>query len=268
MPLREPMSGGRAAPSGAPLLEPAAGGLAERFAGAVGAGHPIRVFLAAVLGGYALLVGLTIAAGFFLTRILLQIDAVASFDEDVARRLASGRTSTLVDLSFVGSTLAGGIVIPALVGALLVFFLAFRRWRLAAFTLFVICVEAGTYAATTFVVHRDRPSVERLETLQVDASFPSGHVAASVALFGGLLLVFASRFDRLPAKFVLWSLAAAIPAFVIWSRMLRGMHHATDVTGGVLMGVGAIVITVFAARAAGAAAGRRHAMDTTEGSAR
>lgn len=268
MPLREPMSGGRAAPSGAPLLEPAAGGLAERFAGAVGAGHPIRVFLAAVLGGYALLVGLTIAAGFFLTRILLQIDAVASFDEDVARRLASGRTSTLVDLSFVGSTLAGGIVIPALVGALLVFFLAFRRWRLAAFTLFVICVEAGTYAATTFVVHRDRPSVERLETLQVDASFPSGHVAASVALFGGLLLVFASRFDRLPAKFVLWSLAAAIPAFVIWSRMLRGMHHATDVTGGVLMGVGAIVITVFAARAAGAAAGRRHAKDTTEGSAR
>ena len=268
MPLREPMSRGRAAPSGAPLLEPAAGGLAERFAGAVGVGHPIRVFLAAVLGGYALLVGLTIAAGFFLTRIILQIDAVASWDESISSRLARGRTPTLVDLSWVGSTLAGGIVIPALVGVLLVLFLAFRRWRLAAFTLFVICVESGTYRATTLVVHRDRPSVERLESLPVDASFPSGHTAASVALFGGLLLVLASRLENLALRIAVWSLAAAIPAFVIWSRMLRGMHHATDVTAGVLMGVGAIVITVFAARAAGAAAGRRNAMDTTEGSAR
>ena len=24
---------------------------------------------------------------------------------------------------------------------------------------------------------------------------------------------------------MLWTLAVAIPAFVIWSRMLRGMHH-------------------------------------------
>ena len=35
-----------------PLLEPAPGGPAERFADAVGPGHPVRVFLAAALGGY------------------------------------------------------------------------------------------------------------------------------------------------------------------------------------------------------------------------
>ena len=63
---------------------------------------------------------------------------------------------------------------------------------------------------------------------------------------------------------MLWALAVAIPAFVIWSRMLRGMHHLTDVTAGVLMGIGALVITVFACRAAGAAADRRDAT-TAEG---
>ena len=41
-----------------PLLEPAPDGLAERFAAAVGYGHPVRVFLAAALGGYILLVAL------------------------------------------------------------------------------------------------------------------------------------------------------------------------------------------------------------------
>ena len=49
-----------------------------------------------------------------------------------------------------------------------------RRWRLAAFTLFVICIESGTYRVTTLVVHRDRPHVDRLESLPVDASYPVG----------------------------------------------------------------------------------------------
>ncbi len=68
-PLEQRVSGGsqksthrRDAPSSAPLLEAAEGGLSERFASAVGDGHPIRVFLVAALAGYALLVGLTIAS--------------------------------------------------------------------------------------------------------------------------------------------------------------------------------------------------------------
>lgn len=251
--------------SGAPLLEAKDGGPAERFADAVGATHPIRVFLVAALGGYALLVGLTIAAGFLLTKVILRSGGIGAWDERLSRRIADTRTSTLVDLSWIGSTLAGGVVIPVLVGVLLVLFLAFRHWRLAAFTIFVICIESGAYRATSLVVHRNRPDVPRLETLPVNASYPSGHTAASVALLGGLLLVLASRIENLILRYTLWGLAVAIPVFVIWSRMLRGMHHLTDVTAGVLMGIGALAITVFACRAAGAAADRRDATDT-EGS--
>lgn len=258
----------RVASSWAPLLEPAAGSPAERFADLVGATHPVRVFLAAALGGYALLVALTIAVGLLLTKVLLEIGGLASWDEGVNRWLARERTPRLVDLSYVGSTLAGGIVIPVVVGVLLLLFLAFRRFRLAAFTLFVIGIESGTYRATTLVIHRDRPKVQRLEGLPVDASFPSGHTAASVALFGGLLLVLASRVEQAALRILLWALVIAIPAFVIWSRMLRGMHHVTDVSAGVLMGIGALLITIFAARAAGAAAARRDAQRQPEGSAR
>lgn len=250
----------------APLLEPAQGGIAQRFAENVGPGHPVRVFLAAILGGYALLVALTIAAGFLLTRVLLRIDALASADERISRWLERERTPFLVDLSWIGSTLAGGHVIPVVVGTLVVVFLILRHWRLAAFTLFAICVESGTYRATTLVVHRDRPDVERLEGLPVEASFPSGHSAASVALFGGLLLLLASRIENVVLKVSLWVVAFAIPAFVIWSRMLRGMHYATDVTAGALMGVGALVVVVFAARAAGAADAKKgDPVTTTEG---
>lgn len=245
--------------SGVPLLEPAPNGPAESFAAAVADGHPVRVFLAAALGGYALLAGFTIAVGLLLTKVILQIGAVAAWDEHISRWLVGTRTETLVDLSFVGSTLAGGIVIPILVGTLLVLFLCFRHWRLAAFTLFVICIESGTYRAASLVVHRNRPDVARLEGLPVNESYPSGHTAASVALLAGLLLLLASRVESLAIRLLLWTLAVAIPTFVIWSRMLRGMHHLSDVVAGVLVGIGALAVTVFACRAAGAAVVRRDA---------
>ena len=90
---------------------------------------------------------LTIALGFLLTRVILKIGGVAAWDQRVSRAARPGADRHAVDLSWVGSTLAGGLVIPALVGVLLVVFLLSKHWRLAAFTLFVICVESGTYRA-------------------------------------------------------------------------------------------------------------------------
>ena len=52
-------------------------------------------------------------------------------------------------------------------------------------------------------------------------------------------------------------LGVAIPLFVGWARMYRGMHHLSDVVAGLLMGLGALVILVFAARAARASTDRR-----------
>jgi undecaprenyl-diphosphatase len=206
-----------------------------------------------------LLVGAMIALGMLLTHVLLHIHVLAADDERISRWMAGERTPDRVDASWVGSTLAGGLVIPVVVGVLLVAFVVSRHWRLAVFTLFVICIESGSYRATTLAVHRHRPRVHRLESLPVNASFPSGHTAASVALFSGLLLVLASRLERVWLKIMLWTLAVAIPVFVLLSRMLRGMHHLTDSIAGLLLGIAALTVTVFAARAAGAAAAMRDA---------
>ena len=43
------------------------------------------------------------------------------------------------------------------------------------------------------------------------------------------------------------------------SRMYRGMHHPLDVAGGMLVGVGAMLVLLFACRAAGVGAARRPA---------
>jgi membrane-associated phospholipid phosphatase len=42
--------------------------------------------------------------------------------------------------------------------------------------------------------------------------------------------------------------------FVATARMYRGMHHPLDVAGGVVVGIAAVIVLVFACRTAGAAA--------------
>jgi membrane-associated phospholipid phosphatase len=243
--------------SGVPFLEPRRDGLAERFSEWLGTDRPVLTFLAAALLGYLMVVGAMVALGFALTKIVLQIDGVSDWDEGVSDWLAQHRTPNLEHLSWVGSTLAGGLVIPCVIAFFLAVFLALHRWRLAAFVVFAVAIESGGYRATSLIVPRERPNVPRLESLPVDASYPSGHTAASIALFGGLLLVLISRVRNTTLTVLAWACILAVPLFVGWARMYRGMHHVTDTAAGVLLGIAALVVVVFATRAAGVTSERR-----------
>ena len=240
-----------------PVLEPRPNGLADRFSQVFGPDNPVRVFVVALLAGYALLVTAMVFLGFSLLYVLLPLGDLGGDDEDVSQWLADNRSPTQEDLSWIGSTLAGGHVIPAVIGIGLVTFLIMRRWLLAAFVVFVVALESGTYRVTSWIVERQRPDVQRLESLPVDASYPSGHTAAAVAMYGGLLLLLASRFHTTAVRVFALAVGVAIPLFVGWARMYRGMHHLSDTIAGLLMGLGALAVLVFVARATRAAAERR-----------
>ena len=247
-----------------PLLNARPCGPAERFAGLLSSRHPVTVFLGALVTGYILLAAATTGLGFLLTKVILSVGAISRADDRVEVWLAAHRSRSLTSASLVGSIGAGGVVLPIIVGAMLVVFAIFRRWRIAVFLLAAIIVESGAYRVTTIFVHRHRPRVFRLESLDVNASFPSGHTAASIAIYGGLVLLLTSRFKNPVFRTVFWTLALAIPLFVAWARMYRGMHHPLDVAAGALLGIAALVVTVFAARAAGVAAERRDSRRETE----
>ncbi len=182
---------------------------------------------------------------------------IGAADERVNLWLAAHRTTARTHASLIGSTIAGGVVLPILVGTLAIVCLVFRKWLIAAFLVFVLGVESAAYRATTLVIHSHRPRVVRLEHLPVNASYPSGHTAASVAVYGGLALLLTSRFTNSAFRAVAWALALAIVSFVAVSRMYRGMHHPLDVAGGIVVGLGAITVIVFACRTASAAAASR-----------
>jgi len=237
-----------------PVLDEEPGALGRRLSALPGKGHPVWTYVCGILIAFAAIASLSIAAGLLVTHALLHVHGVAGKDESLVRFLAHHRSSGLTDASLIGSIMAGGVVLPIIAGIAALVGLATKHWRLAGFLLFALAVESGSYRATTLVVHRDRPPVHRLEQLPVDASYPSGHTAASIAVYGGIALLLTSRIRNHAARIAIWAVAALIPVFVAFSRMYRGMHHPIDVGGGVLIGVAALTALVLVSRAAGSAA--------------
>ncbi len=215
------------------------------------------VFLVTMLAGLAAVAGLSIVLGALVTRVVEPSWGIGAADERVNVWLAAHRTTSRTHASFIGSTIAGGVVLPIVVGTLAIVCLLLRKWLIAAFLVFVLGVESASYRATTLVIHSHRPRVVRLEQLPVNASYPSGHTAASVAVYGGLALLLTSRFTNSAFRAFAWALALAIVAFVAVSRMYRGMHHPLDVGGGIVVGLAAIGVILFACRTAAAAAASR-----------
>ena len=217
----------------------------------------MTVFLAAIFSGLALVAALSIGLGLLVTKVLVPAWGIGAADERVDVWLAAHRTASRGDASLIGSILAGGVVLPIIAVVVALAFIALRHWRLAAFTILALGVESASYRITTLVVHRHRPDVVRLENLPVNASYPSGHTAASIAVYAGLILLLTSKFNNSIFRGFAWTIAIALPVFVAWARMYRGMHHPLDVAGGVVVGVAALIVLVFASRAADAAATSR-----------
>ena len=74
---------------------------------------------------------------------------------------------------------------------------------------------------------------------------------------GGLALLVTSRFKNGAVRVLTWALVVVLVAFVALSRMYRGMHHPLDVGGGLLVGVAALAVLVFACRLGGAVYDKR-----------
>jgi membrane-associated phospholipid phosphatase len=224
------------------------------------AGHsPILVFFLTTLAGYVMLAALTVGLGFLLVDVLLPVHAIGHSDEAVNDWLASHRSPGLSDASYVGSMIGDIPFIPAVVILTALGAAIMRRWRIVAFVLGAIAVEVATYRVASLTVHRQRPAVPRLnpEHLPLNQSYPSGHVAASMVVYVGLALLVSSRLHDRRWKIPLWALAFALPLVVAFSRMYRGMHHPTDAAAGLLIGLAALAIALFAVRAAGEAARAR-----------
>jgi undecaprenyl-diphosphatase len=108
------------------------------------------------------------------------------------------------------------------------------RWREPLVVVVAIVGELLIFLAITALVHRDRPSVVRLDEAPPTSSFPSGHTGAAVALYACLAVLLLRTAPHRPLARILAGVGLAIPVLVAASRVYRGMHYLTDVVAGAI----------------------------------
>ncbi len=230
---------------------------ATRLARLTGCVHPARTFFTGIVIAYVAVAGLSILLGLLVTRVLIANGTIAGDDSSVVRVLSHHRSGDRTEASLIGSIIAGGVVLPLLVAGF--------GWSRAL----------PPVAARRVLDLRARDRVGRVpnddapdppapsdrghgsRSLPVNASYPSGHTAASIAVYGGIALLLTSR-SREP-----WAARRDLgrrrrdPDLRRDLRMYRGMHHPLDIAGARSIGVATLVAVVLVCRAAGFAAASR-----------
>ncbi|MEV7415252.1 diacylglycerol kinase family protein [Streptomyces sp. NPDC089919] len=193
---------------------------------------------------------LMIGAGLLVTGPLADRWPVTA-EDGVEHALAAHRGGPAVPLSEWLSLLAGTRSVVTLTAlAVVALLLCSRgRWcREAAFLAGTVAAQSAVFLLVTVFVERARPQVPHLDAAPPTSSFPSGHVGASVALFGGLAVLTALRARSGPpwARRAMTGLLLLIPVLVAVSRVYRGMHHPSDVLGGLLNGTATLLVLAHA----------------------
>jgi undecaprenyl-diphosphatase len=244
------------APAPAGPLEPKAAAPSPTRAHPQSETHPVARLVAVFLVAYVVLTAVCVGLGRFLT------DAGATaglrrWDVSVNRWFVRGRTGTLDSLTAVGSHLAETPTVVGL-GLLIVGLVWWRRRDLYAVGILVVglILEVSVFVSTTLFVDRARPPVHHLDAAPPTSSFPSGHTAAAIVLYIGLIIVVHRVWHRRALTLALGVLLALVPVAVGLSRLYRGMHHPTDVFVGVALGTTALLLACAIVRAAMIRSGR------------
>jgi membrane-associated phospholipid phosphatase len=215
--------------------------------------HSLLSGATAVLIGYFILTAVLVAGGLLITHPLAH--SVGAWDEHVNRWFARQREPAgnrlSGDFTFLADT--PGIAAVATLAVVVTFLL--RRARLAMMLIVALVTELTVFLTVNYAVERPRPHVPHLASTPSTYSWPSGHVAATLTLYGGIALVVAAMTARPVPRAAAWVVAVCLVVCVAGSRVYEGEHHPTDVLGGLLLAVGALWVANRAIRAWQSAAG-------------
>ena len=209
-----------------------------------------RIVLEAVLALAGLVVFVALAQAY------VDGGSVVSFDDNVARWVAETVPSWLEWVSRVLSWLGGAVGTVVVAGASVVVLWRAGRRIDAGFV-------AGSAVGITVLVwvlknvyERARPDHGSPVALPHSYSFPSGHAATAVVLYGALGLLLAEQ-ARSRIRAADWLAAAAVLALAIGaSRVLLDVHFVSDVVAGFAVGLAWLCCCAIVREVARGAGGR------------
>jgi membrane-associated phospholipid phosphatase len=158
------------------------------------------------------------------------------FDAAVTRWFVEHRTATWTDAMRIITWLGSSAVVLPLAGGLVTAFLVLRRRYLALFIVMAVAGAALLSALAKDVIGRDRPPVALHLQHTQSSSFPSGHSTQAAATYFALAIVVTLLTESRSLRALTWLAATLVVLLVGVSRVYLGVHWATDVIGGWILG--------------------------------
>lgn len=139
-----------------------------------------------------------------------------------------GLTAVMRDLSALGGTTVLSLVTTVAAGYLALA----SAWKAA------VCLGASAITGSILVMSfkavfgRVRPASGYADTVVAGLSYPSGHASVGAIVYLALGALVAARLSRGSQRSFVFATAALITVLVGASRVVLGLHWATDVLGG------------------------------------
>lgn len=155
------------------------------------------------------------------------------------------------DHVFVSMTLLGELPLLVLGSGVIFLWLLWKKHHYVAWHWFGLVFLSGVVVtAMKILIHAPRPN--NIIHGMYASSFPSAHVALSLAFYGFLAVIIARELKP-SRRYLAYCAAGILSLLIAFSRLYLGVHWLVDVLGGLFLGMAILIVVTISYR-------RRHVL--------